>query len=53
MEDPKDHHVLCPGCHYSYCNMCKDAYHPSRQCISMVDKLVLLEVGRVTGRVQY
>ncbi|CAI5962413.1 unnamed protein product [Closterium sp. NIES-64] len=46
VEDPSDHHALCPGCFFSFCGMCREGFHRGRSCITPELALKLMKLRK-------
>ena len=45
----KDHLGQCPACSFSFCSLCRDAWHTGRQCMSVEIKLELLRLRKTAN----
>ena len=43
IEDTKDCFGLCSGCKHSFCTLCREPYHPGRQCMTPAQKIALMQ----------
>ncbi|CAI5472641.1 unnamed protein product [Closterium sp. Yama58-4] len=46
VEDPSDHHALCPGCFFSFCGVCREGFHRGRSCITPELALKLMKLRK-------
>ncbi|CAI7845020.1 unnamed protein product, partial [Closterium sp. NIES-53] len=46
VEDPSDHHALCPGCFFSFCGVCREGFHQGRSCITPELALKLMKLRK-------
>ncbi|GJP43129.1 hypothetical protein CLOM_g2623 [Closterium sp. NIES-68] len=44
VEDPSDHHALCPGCFFSFCGMCREGFHRGKTCVTPELALKLMKL---------
>ena len=39
----------CPKCHFAFCSLCRQSWHPGRRCMSPAEQLALLEARSLLG----